>query len=314
MDPQETDRKWRLSRRRMLLLMGAAGATALAVSSIPGLLKLSARTAEGATRKGSLGSPPGAARTRQWAMVFDLRKCEGCVTKDTPPKCVEGCNATHFVPPRQEWLVVYEMEGPGGHKYFMPRPCMQCENAPCVKVCPVGATYRTAEGIVLIDHERCIGCRMCIAACPYGARRFNWDQPPNPPAATFASYTPEFPVPHRKGVAEKCMLCAHNVKDGKLPACASACPMLAIYLGDLTEDVATNGKEVVKLSRFLADNSAYRLKEDLGTRPRVWYIPGHGQESGHGLDDGGAMQRPRSWVTQAADDADRATHAHGGAQ
>jgi Fe-S-cluster-containing hydrogenase component 2 len=132
-------------------------------------------------------------------MVIDLRKCEGCVTIDKGPQCIEGCNAEHFVPKGQEWIKVFEVEGAGGHNFFLPRPCMQCENAPCTKVCPVRATYHNEEGVVLVDQERCIGCRMCMAACPYGVRQFNWEQPENPPGATFATYSPEFPVPHRRG-------------------------------------------------------------------------------------------------------------------
>ncbi|MBI3740142.1 MAG: hypothetical protein HY257_00095, partial [Chloroflexi bacterium] len=129
---------------------------------------------------------------------------------------------------------------------------------------------------------------------------FNWEEPENPPGAIFARYSPEYPVPHRRGTVEKCMLCAHRTKDGKLPACADACPMFAIYLGDFKQDIATNGKQVVQLSRFLAENSAFRLKEDLGTRPRVWYIPGHGQEYGHDIGVNKQPQPARSWQQQGA--------------
>ena len=280
--------------------LAGVGAVALgSVSALPGLFnRLSAQ----ATGVDESERPPDTAASsstgHQWSMIIDLRKCEGCVTEDFAPQCVEGCNAEHFVPEGQEWIKIFQVEGAGDHTFFLPRPCMQCEFPPCVSVCPVGATYRTDEGVVLIDHERCIGCRMCMAACPYGVRSFNWDQPENPAGATFADYSPEYPVPHRRGTVEKCMLCAHRTDEGRLPACAEECPMFAIYLGDLSEDVATNGKDIVKLSHFLAENNAFRLKEELGTSPRVWYIPGHGEEYGHDVGDERQPQEARTWKEQ----------------
>ncbi len=236
-----------------------------------------------------------ARKTRQWAMVVDLRKCDGCVTLDEPPQCTQGCIQEHFVPEGQKWIEVYRRELPGGGATFMPTPCYQCENAPCANVCPVGATYHNEEGIVLIDHNRCIGCRLCMAACPYQRRFFNWGTPHLPPEARFASYSPEYPVPARKGTVIKCMFCAHRTRVGKLPACVEACPMNALYFGDLEEDVATNGVEVVQLSRFLAENNAFRYKEELGTSPRVWYIPGHGEAFDRSAVDSRPLKPVRWW-------------------
>lgn len=203
----------------------------------------------------------------QWAMVIDLARCDGC------KECTAACQKTHFTGD-QEWITVLQFADEAGGHYFLPRPCMQCENAPCLNVCPVGATFHDEHGNVLINHDICIGCRFCMAACPYGARSFNWSQPENPPGASLATYSPEYPIPHRIGTPDKCVFCAHDTEVGKLPACASACPMSAIWFGDLERDIATNGLETAKLSWLLSSRSAFRLKEDLGTRPRVWYLPG----------------------------------------
>jgi dimethyl sulfoxide reductase iron-sulfur subunit len=247
---------------------------------------------------------PEAPRIRQWAMIIDLRRCDGCVGRGLPPQCTQACIWSRYVPEDQQWLEVFERPAsdlPGAPRQFVPLPCVQCQNAPCVNVCPVGATYHNAEGVVLIDQDRCIGCRQCMAACPYGARSFNWDDPPNPPEADPDDYRPEFPLPHRRGVTAKCMLCAHHLEDGRLPACADGCPMFAIYLADLNTDLATNGQEVVQFSRFLAEHNAYQLKEYLGTRPRVWYIPGHGQEYDRRPDDERQPERARTWLEMRED-------------
>ena len=216
-------------------------------------------------------------KVRGWCMVIDLKKCEGCVTIDSAPVCTQACISGHFVPKGQEWIEVFQRKLPGGGTYFMPALCNQCENAPCVNVCPVGATYHDKDGIVLIDHRRCIGCRYCMVACPYQRRFFNWSTPKLPPEAALTEYSPEYPVPAVKGTVIKCMFCGHLMRDGKLPDCVVGCPMKALYMGDLNENIATNGVEVVELSRFLNENNAYRYKEELGTKPRVWYLPGYGQ-------------------------------------
>ena len=281
----------RVGRRSFLLTGGATGTSLALLGAAIGV--------------GAQAPEAGSRSSHQWAMAIDLRKCDGCVTQGKAPQCAEACNAEHFVPAGQQWMRVMEVNDQSG-SHFLPRPCMHCENAPCLNVCPVGATYRTGEGVVLVNHERCIGCRMCMAACPYGARSFNWSEPENPPGATFAQYSPESPLPHRKGTVEKCTFCADLLKNGKLPACAEKCPMNAIYMGDLVTDVATNGKEVVKLSRLIAEGNAARLKEDLGTRPRVWYIAGHGQEFGRPGNDAREADKPRTWQEISAGQRDHA--------
>jgi molybdopterin-containing oxidoreductase family iron-sulfur binding subunit len=279
-----------VSRRNLLKGAAAAAVVAAVGTSGLGLMK-----AGGSSESAAPARPAGQRPPRQWAMVIDLRKCDGCVTIDSPPQCTQHCKEAHFVPDGQEWIQVFEVEAPGGGKSFMPVPCMQCENAPCQQVCPVGATYTNENGIVLINSDRCIGCRFCIAACPYARRFFVWGKPQLPPEAYFTEYSPEYPVPARKGTTIKCMMCAHLTKEGKLPHCVQGCPMGAIYLGDLVEDRATNGEEIVILSHFLSENSAFRLKEELGTRPRVYYIPGHGQEFKRTSTDERPLQPVPDW-------------------
>ena len=228
-------------------------------------------------------------------MVIDLRYCDGCQSTGKPPQCTEACIQGHFAPEPMEWIQVYEPPLPGGGTQFVPTPCQQCQNAPCVNVCPVGATFSTPEGVVLIDQQRCIGCRLCMEACPYDRRFFNWGQPPVPPEATFMEYD----VMHQtaiKGTVMKCDFCPDMARSGRLPYCAQGCPNNAIYYGDLEEDVATNGKQVVKLSRLLSEDDAYRQKENLGTEPRVYYIPGHGEMVGRDAYTTGRMPTTWPWL------------------
>ncbi|MEE8373012.1 MAG: 4Fe-4S dicluster domain-containing protein [Dehalococcoidia bacterium] len=259
---------------------GAMGVVAFLASPIAPVL----------SRAGASGSPAPAAhdnngKTRAWCMVIDLKKCEGCVTIGTAPQCTQACIQSHYVPKGQQWIQVYEADLPGGGSFFLPVPCFQCENAPCVNVCPVGATYHSEDGIVLIDHGRCIGCRLCMAACPYQRRFFNWGTPELPPEAASAEYSPDYPVPAVRGTVIKCMFCRHFLYRGQLPACVTGCPMRAIYMGDLNENIVSNGSEIVELNKFLDENDAFRYKEELGTQPRVFYLPGHGQAFGRKPDD-----------------------------
>ncbi len=240
-----------------------------------------------------------AGRVRQWTMIIDLRYCDGCQSQGTPPRCTTACIEGHYVPSPMEWIEVYEGELVGGGTQFIPAPCQQCQNPPCVNVCPVGATFSSPEGTVLIDQERCIGCRICMAACPYDRRFFNWGEPPVPPEALLADYNPDHQIPARRGTVMKCDFCPDMVRAGTLPFCVQGCPNDAIWYGDLEEDIATNGKAIVRASRFLAENGGYRLKEHLGTEPRVYYIPGHGEAVGRDPFTKGRMATEWPWVERA---------------
>jgi Fe-S-cluster-containing dehydrogenase component/Ni/Fe-hydrogenase subunit HybB-like protein len=280
-----------MARRQSLQVLGVA-----ALSALVGPALLAHTQKRSGAPSASTGDATSGKRLRRWAMVIDLRYCDGCQSVGKPPQCTEACIQGHFAPQPMEWIQVYEAPLHGGGTQFIPTPCQQCQNAPCVNVCPVGATFSTPEGPVLIDQKRCIGCRLCMEACPYDRRFFNWGQPPIPPEATYMQYDPMHQSPAIKGTVMKCDFCPDMASAGELPYCSQACPNHAIYYGDLEEDLASNGSEVVKLSRLLAEDSTYRLKENLGTEPRVYYIPGHGELAGRDAYSTGRL--PTKWPWQ----------------
>ncbi len=221
----------------------------------------------------------------KWAMVIDLDKCTGC------GDCMAACkleNNIAIVDPDEanrgrvmywmDMITVYEGEYPDIRLKRVPKPCYHCDNPPCTKVCPVHATYRNEEGLVGQIYHRCIGCRYCMAACPYTAKVFNWYEP-KWPAEFEACLNPD--VSRRmKGVVEKCSFCAHRlikvkeqadlerrpIADGEyLPACAESCPADAIYFGDLENKQS-------KVFKLASSSRAYRDLEDLGTEPKVIYL------------------------------------------
>jgi molybdopterin-containing oxidoreductase family iron-sulfur binding subunit len=260
-----------LSRRNLLGTLGVAAAGgALTLVSYQD-------DAQAATGQQLTAAPQGAkAPAHAWCMVIDLRACDGCKL------CTLACQQRHQLREEQTWIKVYSMNDHEGGTFPMPMPCMMCEDPPCMYVCPVGSTFRTDEGLVLVDPDTCVGSRACMAACPYEARYFNWSEPP-PVKRMPLPPTPQMPVPQQKGTVGKCVLCADRLPHGELPACVSGCPMGAIYIGDLVTDIATSGLgATVVLSEFLHANDAVRFKEELGTNPRVYYIAGHGQSLGAG--------------------------------
>lgn len=261
-----------ISRRGFMSAVGALGAAAGLLGG--GVLERPG-VAGAAVKRAAAAGARSRARSKvlpQWTMILDLRYCNGC------KQCTAACQKTHYLPQDVEWIKVYRLTADDGKSYYLPRPCQMCEDPPCQAVCPVGATFRTDEGLVLIDQDVCIGCRTCMAACPYETRYFNSTTVPDVPKQPFPA-SPAWPVPQVKTTVGKCVWCAARLPAGMLPGCVAACSMGVIYIGDLTTDVAVNGMgNAVKISEFLADNDAYRLKETLGTNPRVYYIPGHGQD------------------------------------
>ncbi|MEI6815319.1 MAG: 4Fe-4S dicluster domain-containing protein [Bacteroidota bacterium] len=227
---------------------------------------------------------------KKFVMVIDLAKCEGC------GKCTIACNKMHHLPKQREWIKVLEMQDShDSAPYWFVKPCFHCDNPPCTKVCPVDATFKREDGIVAIDNERCIGCRFCMAACPYSARVFNWSEPmwveysakqgDTTSKSTCCSKIedvdptdndapPERFFESKKGCVEKCDFCPHMAREGKLPCCVTGCGKDAIYFGDQNEDAVTNKSgQTVSLSQLLEDKAGYRFMEELGTKPRVYYLP-----------------------------------------
>ena len=203
---------------------------------------------------------------RKFVMVVDLSRCKNARA------CVDACQAGHYLPRDHEWIKVYYLkDSPKTAPYWFPRPCFHCDNPMCVSVCPVGATYKRSDGIVLVDNQRCIGCKFCMTGCPYSARQFHWKEPEV--EQPDVEYSPETNVPAREGTVGKCVWCVDLLRKGKLPRCVTACPMGVIFFGDLLEDTVTNGVETVRFSELLEDKAGYRHREELGTQPGVYYLP-----------------------------------------
>ena len=221
---------------------------------------------------------------RRWVMVIDLRKCVGCHA------CTIACVAENKLPPGVVYRPVLEEETgtyPHVTRRFIPRPCMQCENPPCVPVCPVEATYTNKDGVVIVDYNQCIGCRYCITACPYAARTFDFGQTytKNTPeaeglivgqssaddyerAANFEYGKPYERTGHDKspiGNVRKCHFCLHRIAVGMLPACVTTCIGRATMFGDANDPESL-------VSEMIAKPNVMRLKEELGTEPRVYYL------------------------------------------
>lgn len=207
----------------------------------------------------------------QWVMVIDQGKCTGC------GYCTLACRAHNDVPPDISWNEVTRAGQVGEKPVYIARPCMQCAKAPCVDVCPVQASTYRPDGIVMMDYDRCIGCRYCEVACPYSARSFNWEtfEGPNPAVPEWGE--PE--VPRRpRGVVEKCCFCYNRIDRGlslglipgvdpeATPACINICPTGARVFGDFNDPESN-------VSILLRERSSFRLREELATFPRVYYLP-----------------------------------------
>jgi molybdopterin-containing oxidoreductase family iron-sulfur binding subunit len=249
-------------------VFNSIGANNLKVLSVDGkVLEVDAETWQKPStgKNAKLGVP-----NRSFVMVIDLGRCKNA------KKCIEKCQEGHYLPPQQEWMRVLKMQDDRKTApYWFPKPCYHCDEPACVNVCPVEATFKRSDGTVLVDNEKCIGCKYCMVACPYSARTFNWVKPDLPEEALNAEYSPETSVPQRVGTVGKCDFCPDLARNGQLPHCVVGCPNGAIYYGDLNEDSVTNGTDTLCFSDMMRDKSGYRYQEHFGTQPRVFYLPAY---------------------------------------
>jgi len=194
---------------------------------------------------------------KQWAMVIDLRRCIGCQA------CLAACKSENGVPLgiHYTWVETHE-EGkyPNMKLTFLPRLCNHCDNPPCVQVCPVGATYKRGDGIVMQDVNRCIGCRYCMVACPYGVRSFLWEEPSGAWPQAWRGVAEA-----KHGFVVKCHGCFHRIEKGLKPACVDACVGGARVFGDLQDPNS-------EVRRIVDTIPTQRLKAYLGTKPMVFYV------------------------------------------
>lgn len=198
---------------------------------------------------------------KRYGMVLDLKRCFGCLS------CVIACKAENATPPQVFWAQVKEEEVgkyPAATRIFFPILCNHCNEPPCRDACPTGATTKRDDGIVMVDYDKCIGCKACIGACPYGARYFLDKE---------RYYYPEGPTPfekvgykrHQVGTTTKCNFCTDRISEGKEPACVDACIAKARYFGDLNELES-------EVSKLIRERNGVQLHPEWETDPSLYYL------------------------------------------
>lgn len=246
--------------RRTLFKVAGAGAAVLALNLWLG------RRALAATRDDIPRFTP-----VQYGMVIDLEKCDGCLT------CVAACKGHNALDEGVYWLhIISYTDSNRDDVNLLPRFCNHCTNAPCIKVCPVGARFKRDDGLVLIDYDRCIGCRYCLVACPYGVNYFQWAEPAYPLNIEQVSRgRPVAGRPPHRGIMSKCDFCPerHDEPSTKgTTICQIACPHGVIHFGDLNDPQSEANKYLEQKKKEKGYISTFRLREDFGTKPNVVYI------------------------------------------
>lgn len=209
---------------------------------------------------------------QKWGMVIDVKACIGC------RRCVYACVEENNIGRNSGFTYIQVLEMESGKvdiehtnlhyeeagrpdKWYMPVQCMHCAKPTCVYGCPVKATWKEPDGIVVIDYDKCIACRNCMVTCPYGARHFNWVEPEVPED----EINPKVPLEEKAGVVEKCTFCVQRTRNGQTTACTEACPVGARKFGDLNDPES-------EVSILLKTRRVWRLKEEYGTEPMIWYV------------------------------------------
>jgi len=215
-----------------------------------------------------------ASKPIRWGMVIDVKKCR---EKEACDACIHACSTAHNIPQianrahevKWIWTEPYAAVFPSTQTSYVPPSfakgmvpllCNHCDDPPCTRVCPTQATWKRDDGTVMMDWHRCIGCRYCIAACPYGSRSFNWEDP----RPAIASINPDFPT-RTKGVVEKCNFCEERLAQGLKPACVEACPQHAFTFGNLADPDS-------EPRQLLRERFAVQRQPELGTGPSVYYL------------------------------------------
>lgn len=280
-----------LSRRRFIEGIGAA-AGLFAAGAVPAIVTALPNTAQAAESEGESGGAldtiieenqavryPGKpvyyadpAGTENWAMVIDVKACIGC------RRCVYACVEENNIGRNSGFTYIQVLEMQPGtidieharldyteagrpDKWYLPVQCMHCAKPTCVYGCPVIATWKEPDGIVVIDYDKCIACRNCMVTCPYDARHFNWVEPEVPEDEV----NHEVPLEEKAGVVEKCTFCVQRTRHGQTTACTEACPVGARTFGDLNDPDS-------EVSILLKTRRVWRLKEDMGSEPMIWYV------------------------------------------
>jgi len=254
-----------IDRRKFLTIAGLSMATAISKKTLGDSLDV---------EKADVLKTGQSLTGKRWAMVIDIKKClqnENCTA------CIDACHQIHNVPDfgnRKDeikwiWKEPFEKALPEQESHYITEElkekpiivmCNHCDDPACVRVCPTQSTWKREDGIVMMDMHRCIGCRYCMAACPYGSRSFNWRDP----RPFIDKPNPDYPT-RTRGVVEKCNFCAERLAVGLPPACVEACPEKALTFGDLENPES-------EIRKVLQDSFAIRRKPGLGTNPQIYYI------------------------------------------